>query len=182
MTACIACHTDPDDGFDIVGLAAMRSLPPEWPLFYEDAFDLDGNGIAGRVRHVAGHGVDAGRPFVALYGRHLAAARLEDFALIAGAAHDIDLSDAAALDAVIDAFLRQSPDPMPPDPAILARFEARGCGGCHVTDAFAHEGRHYRPLSDFLLHDLGDGPVRTAPLWGCADCLEAPGHSATLRE
>jgi hypothetical protein len=32
------------------------------------------------------------------------------------------------------------------------------------------------PLSDFLLHDLGDGPKRTAPLWGCPECLDAAGH------
>jgi len=23
---------------------------------------------------------------------------------------------------------------------------------------------------------LGEGPRRTAPLWGCPECLEAPGH------
>lgn len=45
-----------------------------------------------------------------------------------------------------------------------------------MTDTYEHSGRTYAPLSDFLLHDLGEGPVRTAPLWGCATCLEAPGH------
>ena len=169
---CLACHLVPGGATDVVGLGAMASLPPEWPFLHEDAFDLDGDGVAGRVQHVSG----GGEALVGLYGRRLAAARLEDFAAIAAVAHGIDLSAPGALDAVLDAFLARSPDPVPPPPEALARFEERGCAGCHVTDAFDHEGREYRPLSDFLMHDLGDGPVRTAPLWGCPACLEADGH------
>lgn len=170
---CAGCHTGPDGRFDIVGLAALDSLPGEWAILSEDAFDLDGDGIAGRLRHVSGGGV----PMIAVYGRRLAAARLEDFARIAGAAHDIDVSDAAVMRDLLAALKALSPDPGLPSPGALARFEARGCDGCHVTRTYKHEGRDYMPLSDFLLHDLGKGEVRTAPLWGCPKCLEAPGHA-----
>ena len=169
---CLACHLGDDGALDIVGLDAMRSLPPEWTILWEDAFDLDGDGIAGTMRYVSG----GDGPIVGLYGSGLAAGRLEDFARIAGVAHGIDVSDPTAMNAVLDAFLALSPDPAPMDPLALARFEARGCTDCHVTHEFEHEGRAYAPLSDFLLHDLGEGPVRTAPLWGCGDCLEGVGH------
>ncbi len=169
---CLACHLEPDGRLDIVGIAPLEALPPEWPILHEDAFDLDGDGVAGRLRYVTG----ARGPVIALYGRRLAAGRLEDFARIAGAAHGIDLSDPAVLAEVAAAFRALSPDPAPPAPEALRAFEARGCAACHVTDTYEHSGRTYAPLSDFLLHDLGEGPVRTAPLWGCPTCLEAPGH------
>ena len=169
---CLACHLTTDGGIDIVGLSAMEGLPPEWPYLYEDAFDLDGDGIAGVMRMVSG---EAG-PVVARYGRKLAAGRFEDFAKIAGAAHGIDVSDTAVLAGIRAAFEARSPDPAPPSDTALARFEERGCADCHVTRSFEHEGTRYVPLSDFLMHDLGDGPARTAPLWGCDECLEADGH------
>ncbi len=165
----------PPGALDIVGIGALEALPAEWPLMSEDAFDLDGDGIAGVARHVSG---GDGPPMLGRYGRALAAGRLEDFARIAGEAHGIDLSEPAVLARVVAVFAARSPDPAPMPPGALARFEARGCAACHVTDAFGHDGRDYRPLSDFLLHDLGAGPVRTAPLWGCPGCLEAPGHGA----
>ena len=169
---CASCHVGPDGRFDIVGLAALESLPEEWSVLSEDAFDLDGDGIAGRLRYVSG----GGAPLIAIYGRRLAAARLEDFARIAGAAHDIDISDAGVMRDLLATLKALSPDPVLPSPKALARFEARGCGGCHVTRTYSHGAREYAPLSDFLLHDLGDGEMRTTPLWGCPECLEAPGH------
>lgn len=174
VAQCLACHllADGSGAIDIVGLGALGGLPPEWALMDEDAFDLDADGIAGAVRYVG----SADGPRTGIYGSALAAGRLEDFALIAGAAHGIDLSDPAVLGAVTRGLTVRSPDPAMPSPAALARFEARGCADCHVTRTFEHEGRAYAPLSDFLMHDLGDGPVRTAPLWGCPSCLEAEGH------
>ncbi len=172
VAQCLACHLRPDGRLDITGIAALEGLPPEWAIVHEDSYDLDGDGIAGRLRYVTGQG----GPVMALYGRRLAAGRLEDFARIAGAAHGIDLSDPAVLEEVAAAFRARSPDPAPPSPEALRAFEARGCAACHVTDTYQHAGRTYAPLSDFLLHDLGDGPVRTAPLWGCLECLRAPGH------
>lgn len=169
---CLFCHQRPGGEIDIVGLGAMAGLPHEWPFLFEDAFDLDGDGIAGVLRLVSGED----GPIVAWYGRSLAAGRFEDFAHIAGAAHGIDVSDPDVLAGVRAAFEARSPDPAPPAAEAVARFEARGCASCHVTRTFEHEDRVYMPLSDFLLHDLGDGPVRTAPLWGCPGCLEAEGH------
>lgn len=169
---CLACHVDEDGALDIVGLAALQHLPEEWPILFEDAFDLDGDGIAGAMRYVSG----GEGPVVGLYGSVLAAGRFEDFASIAGEAHGIDVSEPDTLRAVLEAFLARSPDPLPMRASALARFEARGCAACHVTRGFEHDGRTYRPFSDFLLHDLGDGPVRTAPLWGCPACLDAPAH------
>ncbi|MEL7126111.1 MAG: hypothetical protein AAGK30_07770 [Pseudomonadota bacterium] len=168
---CLSCHLQEDGQIDIVGVRALSGLPVEWPFLFEDAYDLDGDGIAGRIRFVSG---DSG-PMIAKYGKSLAAARFADFARIAGAAHGVDLSAPGVLDALETAFEVRSPEPhWPfPDPGTQARFEARGCAGCHVTETFELDGRTYMPLSDFLLHDLGQGLRRTAPLWGCRDCLDA---------
>lgn len=170
---CLSCHLTPSGALDIVGLNALEALPEEWPILFEDGFDLDDDGVAGVLRLVRG----PERALPATYGRALAAARFEDFALIAGAVHGIELSDEEVMAAVKAAFLARSPDPDPPDAPALARFESHGCAACHVTRTFDHAGRTYMPLSDFLLHDLGEGPRRTAPLWGCPECLDAPAHS-----
>ncbi|MEO1732568.1 MAG: hypothetical protein AAFR45_02910 [Pseudomonadota bacterium] len=166
---CLSCHLTDDGGLNIVGIRALSALPSEWPYLFEDAFDLDGDGIAGRMRYVSA----ADGPLAAKFGQTLAAARFEDFALIAGAAHDIDLTAPGSLAAVQAAFETLSPVPSTPFPdrAAQTRFEARGCARCHVTETFEFKGRSYMPLSDFLLHDLGDGPRRTAPLWGCSTCV-----------
>lgn len=171
----MSCHVDPSGAFDIVGLRALGDLPEGWAILSEDAFDLDGDGIAGVLRYV-GAGPGGGGPRPGLFGRKLAAGGLADFALIAGAAHGVELGGRGVLDAVVAAFVARSPDPAPAPASALAIFEARGCALCHVTREFDSGGRSYRPLSDFLLHDLGDGPVRTAPLWGCDNCLTGPGH------
>jgi len=173
VAQCLSCHLTASGEIDIVGLSALEGLPEEWPFLFEDAFDLDGDGIAGAMRFVSG----AEGPRAGLFGAALAAGRFEDFAKIAAGAHGIPIRDAAGMARIRAAFEALSPDPGPPDPAALARFEARGCAACHVTRRFEHAGRSYMPLSDFLLHDLGDGPRRTAPLWGCPDCLAAPDHA-----
>ncbi|MEL6587686.1 MAG: hypothetical protein AAFY65_06570 [Pseudomonadota bacterium] len=173
---CLSCHLQDDGQIDIVGIQALTALPSEWQFLFEDEFDLDGDGIAGRIRFVSG---DEG-PMIAKFGKSLAAARFADFALIAGAAHDIDLSEPMTLATLEAAFEARSPKPQWPfsDATAQARFEARGCAGCHVTQTFQMEGQTYMPLSDFLLHDLGDGLRRTAPLWGCPSCVtDAAPHS-----
>lgn len=175
VTACLSCHLTEDGALDIIGVQALTALPPEWPFLFEDEFDLDGDGIAGRLRFVSGDTY----PRVAKYGASLAAARFEDFAKIAAAAHDIDISGEGTLARIEEAFEALSPAPTLPfaSPAQQSRFEARGCAGCHVTETYEFDGVTFMPLSDFLLHDLGDGPKRTAPLWGCPACLEAPPHN-----
>lgn len=171
---CLSCHVDADGALDIVGVEALLALPQEWQFVFEDEFDLDGDGIAGRMRFVSGKR----GPMSAKYGKSLAAARFEDFALIAAAAHAIDLSGDGVMAALEAAFAARSPDPTIPfeDDAARRRFEARGCASCHVTETFEHEGVTYMPLSDFLLHDMAGGPRRTAPLWGCPQCIDAPAH------
>lgn len=166
---CLSCHLTPDGSIDIIGLSALDALPPEWPFLYEDAFDLDADGVAGRMRMVSG----AGRPLVGKYGSQLAAGRFRDFAMIAGAAHDIALSDPETLAAIEAAFLARSPAPVSPfaSDGEMQRFEARGCASCHVTRSFRFDGQEVMPLSDFLLHDVGNGLKRTAPLWGCEACV-----------
>ena len=173
VARCLSCHLAAEGGIDIVGLRALDGLPEEWPFLFEDAFDLDRNGIAGTLRFVSG----ADGPLPGVYGEALAAGRFEDFAEIAADAHGIPIEGAEEMARLRATFEALSPDPEPPDATDLAAFEARGCAACHVTRAFEHDGRTYRPLSDFLLHDLGDGPRRTAPLWGCSECLTASGHA-----
>jgi len=172
VAKCLSCHLAAPDRIDIVGLTALHDLPEEWPFLFEDAYDLDGDGIAGAMRFVSG----SDRPLAGIFGEKLAAGRFEDFAHIAAGAHGIVIDGPEEVARIRAAFEALSPDPGLPDSDALQRFEARGCAGCHVTRTFEHDGRTYMPLSDFLLHDLGDGPQRTAPLWGCLTCLDAPGH------
>ena len=174
VAQCMSCHIDPDGTIDIVGLKALTGLPEEWPFLFEDAYDLDYDGIAGRMRFVSG----VERPIIGIFGSALSAGRFEDFATIAAGAHGITIRDADEMRRLNAAFEALSPDPGMPFATLAeqARFEARGCASCHVTRTFEHEGKTYMPLSDFLLHDLGDGPRRTAPLWGCESCLTAEGH------
>ncbi|MEL6573046.1 MAG: hypothetical protein AAFQ64_15380 [Pseudomonadota bacterium] len=167
VAQCLSCHIVGDQ-LDIVGITALKQLPEAWPMLFEDAFDRDNDGIAGRVQFVSG----ADGPLIGKWGRSLAAARLEDFASIAGAAHDIPIDD--QLDEILKTFERLSP--APPNPfasqSDLRLFEGNGCADCHVTQTYEVDGMPVMPLSDFLLHDLGDGDVRTTPLWVCdAACL-----------
>ncbi|MCO8145167.1 hypothetical protein NHN26_08005 [Rhodovulum tesquicola] len=120
-----------------------------------------------------------GQPLIAKWGENLAAARFRDFALIAGAAHGIRIDDVAQIAEVEAAFAALSPDPVSPfeTPEELTKFEADGCATCHVTRTYEVDGVTYMPLSDFLLHDLGDGEKRTAPLWGCRDCISGNPHA-----
>lgn len=172
VEACLACHLDGDTGaIDIVGIEALDALPPIWPMLFEDAFDLNGDGVAGIASFIDGET----RPVIAIWGEKLAAARFSDFARIAGATHGIDVSEPATLARIEAAFRERSPAPASPfaDAAAEARFVADGCARCHVTDTYDAPGGAMMPLSDFLLHDLGDGPRRTAPLWVCATCARA---------
>ncbi|MEL6920848.1 MAG: hypothetical protein AAFO77_07450 [Pseudomonadota bacterium] len=174
---CLSCHLDDQGALDIVGVRALSRLPDEWQFLFEDEFDLDGDGVAGRIQFVSG-----GKwPLAAKFGQSLAAARFEDFALIAAAAHGVNLSAPNIIDEIEAAFEARSPAPTVPfvDDEAMRRFEVRGCAACHVTRTFEFDGETYMPLSDFLLHDLGDGEglKRTAPLWGCPACV-ADGASA----
>lgn len=173
VARCLSCHVV-DGRLDIVGVAEMQHLPESWPLLFEDASDRDGDGIAGRVSFVSGGGV----PLVGVWGKSLAAARFEDFAKIAGAAHNIPVAE--DLDEILAAFEALSPAPTSPfqTPDDRRAFEEAGCSQCHVTQTYAVAGRDVMPLSDFLLHDLGKGETRTTPLWGCSSACLDHRHSA----
>ena len=110
VEGCLSCHILEDGRFDIVGVRALGFLPNEWALQFEDAFDRDGDGIAGRVQFVSG----GGEPLIAKWGGNLAAARFEDFALIASKAHAIPIGSPEALDAIKAAFEARSPEPSSP--------------------------------------------------------------------
>ena len=173
VSQCLSCHMQADGSIDIVGLEALSALPPEWPYFFEDAYDLDGNGIAGTMRYVSG----SEGPLPAKFGTKLAASKFGDFAKIAGIAHNITLTD-DTIEQVRLAFEALSPAPSSPfaTGGDLARFQARGCTDCHVTRTYEYQDETVMPLSDFLLHDLGEGFKRTAPLWGCDGCTELSPH------
>ncbi|MEL6598607.1 MAG: hypothetical protein AAGK98_05155 [Pseudomonadota bacterium] len=174
VAQCLSCHME-DGRLDVVGVRELQDLPENWPLLFEDAFDRDGDGIAGRVGFVSGGGM----PLIGKWGRLLAAARFEDFAQIAGAAHDIAVDE--DMEAIRAAFEALSPAPVSPfqSEEDLARFEARGCAACHVTETYRIGERELMPLSDFLLHDLGEGEVRTTPLWGCDSSCLSYSHART---
>ncbi|MEO0543282.1 MAG: hypothetical protein AAFY99_05635 [Pseudomonadota bacterium] len=171
---CLSCHVQADGLIDIIGLQALSALPAEWQYLFEDAYDLDGNGIAGAMRYVSG----SNGPLPARFGTKLAAASFDDFAKIAGAAHNIVLSE-EVIEQVRQVFEERSPRPVSPfpDAASQREFVTRGCADCHVTRTYEFRGETVMPLSDFLLHDLGDGLQRTTPLWGCEGCTDGNPHT-----
>ncbi|WP_114008393.1 hypothetical protein [Cohaesibacter intestini] len=178
IRACLSCHIDEAGKLDIVGIKALDALPPDWQMRFEDAFDMDSDGIAGRLQFVSGHG----QPLIAKWGSNLAAARFEDFALIASAAHAVPLESDAIIKTVKEAFAARSPSPTSPfaTEGERGRFDAQGCPLCHVTETFEFEGQDVMPLSDFLLHDMGgpnDKPKRTKPLWGYSQSLWQTAHA-----
>jgi len=81
-------------------------------------------------------------------------------------------------------------------------FQKAGCAACHTPQYFtdtnaepALSGRHIRPYSDFLLHDMGDGLAdrrpefiatgrewRTPPLWGLGSLELLSGHEFLLHD
>jgi len=171
---CLACHLEADGQLDIVGIRALSAVPPEWTFFFEDAFDLDGDGIAGRLRYASTDGLPMTGQVRPVPRRRPVRRFCADRWSCAW-----DRSIRARSSGRAQSSVRSPlavPDWPFPEPAVQARLEARGWARCHVTRSFEFEGRQYMPLSDFLLHDLGEGLHRTAPLWVCPDCLTAEAH------
>lgn len=107
----------------------------------------------------------------------------------------------------LTAYVRYlAPPPTPGDPVSLrgnALFSSAGCGSCHVPElktgvipgVGALSGRTIHPLTDLLLHDMGDGLAdarpeakasgrewRTAPLWGLGAAVNEDGTGLLLHD
>jgi CxxC motif-containing protein (DUF1111 family) len=118
-----------------------------------------------------------------------------------------EVEDARLAD--VDLYVRTLAQPTRPDydePEVLRGrdlFRDIGCASCHVeslqtgevSDIPALASQAIRPLTDLLLHDMGEGlsdgrPIyaalatewRTAPLWGIGRVADVNGHELFLHD
>ncbi len=210
----------------LVGLGLLEAIPESAIEALADPDDSDGDGISGRT-HVIGtadgprlgrFGYKATQPTVR---QQTAAALRTDMGVLTsiyptpdcgaeqtGCGPDGAELDDEALDqlALYVALLGVRPQRDFDDPEVTRgrdRFDAIGCGGCHVsafeTSAFARHAevraQTIAPFTDLLLHDMGPGLAdtlpegnasgaewRTAPLWGVGRTAGVTGEAAFLHD
>ena len=153
--ACLDCHAR-----GLAGLGLLEAVDEQTVLALSDENDCDGDGISGRPSLVGGR-----------LGRFGTVA--QHASLAERIAVEAPGLDAGALER-LETFVRLlGMAPQRPGTSGAA-FEAMGCTHCHVatlttgdTHPFAElRGQTIHPYTDLLLHDLGAGERRTAPLWG----------------
>ncbi|MDQ2093713.1 di-heme oxidoredictase family protein [Rhodalgimonas zhirmunskyi] len=200
----------------LAGLGLIETIPDAQILAYEDPEDADGNGISGRANRlpsgqIGRYGWKADEPTLVAQIASAAAADMgltnshypEELCQPGQTAclaaprgrpspqgmHDLPDERLNAIAAYLSGF--KSPHPLSLTPEAQRGeqlFASTGCTACHRPEISTSDGRTLRPLSDFLLHDMGPrladgarvhdaGPAefRTAPLWGLGARLRA-GH------
>ncbi|MEX1661519.1 di-heme oxidoredictase family protein [Thioclava sp. 15-R06ZXC-3] len=200
----------------LAGLGLIAAVPDAEILAWEDPEDRDGNGISGRANRMADgaigrYGWKAAEPTLIA---QIANAAAVDMGLTNSrypvelcqpgqtACREaprgrpspqglLDLPDTrlAAIETYLEGFKAPQPVMLNAQAARGADlFAAIGCAACHRPALSTADGREIRPMSDYLLHDMGAdladgvreheaGPseFRTAPLWGLGARLRA-GH------
>ncbi|KEO53524.1 di-heme oxidoredictase family protein [Thioclava indica] len=200
----------------LAGLGLIAAVPDAEILAWEDPEDRDGDGISGRANRmtdgaIGRYGWKAAEPTL---GAQIANAAASDMGLTN--AHYpaelcqsgqtacieaprgrpspqglLDLPDTrlAAIETYLEGFKAPQPEHLGASAARGADlFATTGCTACHRPELRTADGREIRPMSDYLLHDMGKdladgvrehmaGPseFRTAPLWGLGARLRA-GH------
>ncbi len=200
----------------LAGLGLVAAVPDAEILALEDAGDRDGDGISGRANRVLGpdgpalgrFGWKAATAGLIAQTAHAAAfdmgltnpvypqelcppAQADCLAAPRGGetrqgALDLPAARLEAIAAYLAGF--RAPLPRASDTRGAALFAGSGCTACHRPALTTAAGVTIYPLSDYLLHDMGDsladgireaaaGPAefRTAPLWGLGARLRA-GH------
>lgn len=163
VSKCLSCHLTDNGKLNITGVKEIEGLPDTWSLLFFDPFDLNDDGISGQISIVNG----GGTPLIAKWGSNLAAFKFEDFADIASEVHDININSQLEMDNIRKLFKSLSPEPIHQvlEPSTSKIFVEHGCSSCHVLESYILEEKIVFPYSDFLLHDVGYGLKRTAPLW-----------------
>ncbi|WP_223640525.1 di-heme oxidoredictase family protein [Rhodobacter sp. TJ_12] len=200
----------------LAGLGLVAAVPDAALVAWEDPDDADGDGISGRANRMPDgalgrYGWKAAEPTLVA---QIANAAAVDMGLTnrrypqelcppaqiacqkAPRGRPSPLGDLDLPDPRLDAIAAYLSGFKAPQPAALAAqaahgeslFSTLGCAACHRPVLRTEDGRTLRPLSDFLLHDMGDGladgvrehlagpsEFRTAPLWGLGARLRA-GH------
>ncbi|MBE2278251.1 MAG: c-type cytochrome [Rhodobacteraceae bacterium] len=200
----------------LAGLGLVAAVPEAEILALEDARDRDGDGISGRANRVQGpegpalgrFGWKAATGDLIAQTAHAAAfdmgltnpvypqelcppAQTDCQAAPRGrdtqqGALDLPAPRLEAIAAYLAGF--RAPLPRMADGRGAALFAETGCTACHRPALTTADGVTLHPLSDYLLHDMGEGladgireaaagpaEFRTAPLWGLGARLRA-GH------
>lgn len=200
----------------LAGLGLIEAVPAAEILAWEDPEDRDGDGISARANRLPDgrlgrYGWKASEPTLLHQTANAAAADMgltnshypqELCAAGQSACQNAprgrpspegmtDLPDLrlAAIASYLAGFRAPQPERLSPKAeAGAGLFVASGCTACHRPELSTADGRRLRPMSDYLLHDMGpalaDGvrehlaepaEFRTAPLWGLGARLRA-GH------
>ncbi|MBN2739797.1 MAG: c-type cytochrome [Rhodobacteraceae bacterium] len=200
----------------LAGLGLIAVVPDAEILAWEDPEDRDGNGISGRANRmtdgaIGRFGWKAAEPTLSSQIANAAAVDMgltnsrypvelcqpDQTACIEATRGRpspqglLDLPDTrlAAIETYLEGFKAPQPKKLSASAARGANlFATTGCTACHRPVLNTADGREIRPLSDYLLHDMGAdladgvrehmaGPseFRTAPLWGLGARLRA-GH------
>jgi len=164
-----------------LGSGLVERIPDADLLARADPTDANGDGISGRALRDS-------RGLVARYGWQPCEATLDG---IVRRTLEAEFSQEPAMQSEADIarlveFLRSLPAPLPRVPvgqeALVARgeqvFAEVGCADCHTLAHTLPDGTVIRPLSDYLVHNMGRGlndgiglcgarveEWRTAPLW-----------------
>jgi CxxC motif-containing protein (DUF1111 family) len=174
----------------LVGLGLLESLDEAAVLANADEADCDGDGISGRASVVDGRlgrfGWKAEQPSL----RAQLTVELEEQHGVTTA--ELTLDQRAQLETYVRLLgvlpQRDSVDPQVVEGEGLFRFA--GCAACHL-DALRTSARHpfvelrdqdVRPFTDLLLHDLGEGEWRTAPLWSLGVTRDVSGEVFLLHD
>ncbi|MCP8900970.1 di-heme oxidoredictase family protein [Gilvimarinus xylanilyticus] len=186
QTSCTACHTNNSvgpmqTGADVVppkmiGLGLLGAIPDS----QIEAWAAENGGTVSRV--TVGGAQQIGRfgwRAEAVSVEHQVAKALHDDIGVGTSVADFgpsELTDAQLMDLVTYSSLLAVPVPRDnlAGSTGLAQFESFGCAGCHRPTATTGSNTDFpeianqtiHPFTDLLLHDLGEGAFRTAPLWG----------------
>ncbi len=181
---CSDCHLDDGNGTHlqtaadkqtprIIGMGLLEAIPEELIASWADPDDADNDGISGRMNIVNGG-------YVGRFGYSATQHSVEAQVLAAlegeMSVTSADISNEHLTQLVRYMQLLAVPAARTPD--LLQHegwdeFNDFGCADCHKTEA--QTGAHplvelrnqtIRPFTDLLLHDLGQGEIRTTPLWG----------------
>ena len=169
-------HTNTATGFltpRLVGLGLLEAIPEATIASWADPDDSDGDGISGRLSIVDGG-------YIGRFG-YKATQRDLEHQVRAAAEGEMNVTSSDISDENVDqmvTYLRLLAVPAARSENLdnhegMDEFVNFGCSGCHklATTTGAHpqpelRSQGFRPFTDLLLHDLGEGEFRTTPLMG----------------
>jgi CxxC motif-containing protein (DUF1111 family) len=215
-------HTSPRVAPQMIGLGLLENIPESTLINWEDAADADGDGISGRVNRV--YDIEKQTLQIGRFGwksntpnikQQCAGAFFGDMGLTssfhpeegcttgdcAGQANggSPEVEEKALNQVALYSSNLAVPQQRDFDNETVKRgydlFVNTGCSSCHKTNIQLNDGQIISPLTDLLLHDMGEGLAdnrndnlatgtewRTAPLWGMGLIPTVNGHQELLHD